>query len=183
MCGYIKTAFLGLISGKVKLDSTPADAVLDNGNFATLRKKARNTSPVPRSSYFGETIHMDIVSGPDILVSNVHYGLLFLDHFNRMTYLYPLQNLISDILKQLEAFFPHIGHYPTRLISDFDLKLIGGKAQQYINSLLIHVNTALAHHQNKNGLAEFHWQTMMVSMARNWLVSAELPVLCSTLHC
>ena len=67
MCGYIKTAFLGLISGKVKLDSTPADAVLDNGNFATLRKKARNTSPVPRSSYFGETIHMDIVSGPDIL--------------------------------------------------------------------------------------------------------------------
>jgi hypothetical protein len=36
------------------------------------------------------------------------------------------------------------------------------------------VNAVPSYHQDKNGLAERHWQTM-VSMARNWLASAELP--------
>lgn len=91
-----------------------------------------------------------------------------------MTYLYPLQNLTSDIPCQLEAFFAHIGSVPKRLISDFDLKLIGGKARDYLNQLFIYVNAAPAYRQDKNGLAERHWQTM-ISMARNWLASAELP--------
>jgi hypothetical protein len=55
---------------------------------------------------------MDIVFGPDISIGNIHYGLLFTDRFNRMTYIYPLQNLTSDIGKQLEAFFAHLGFYP-----------------------------------------------------------------------
>lgn len=74
----------------------------------------------------------------------------------------------------MEAFFAHIGVVPHCLISDFDMKLIGGKACEYLNSLLIHVNAApSSYHQDKNGLAERHWQTM-VSMARNWLASTEL---------
>jgi hypothetical protein len=60
------------------------------------------------------------------------------------------------------------------LNSDFDLKLIGGSARDYLNSLLIHINSAPPYRQDKNGLAERHWQTL-VSMARNWLASAELP--------
>jgi hypothetical protein len=47
--------------------------------------------------------------------------------------------------------------------------------------LKIHVNAALAYHQDKNGLVERHWQTL-VAMARNWLASAapsKLLVLCS----
>ena len=71
-----------------------------------------------------------------------------------MNYIYPLQNLTSKIPKQMEAFFAHIGRLPDRLISDFDLKLIGGKAREYLNSLLIHVNAAPAYHQDKNGLVE-----------------------------
>jgi hypothetical protein len=59
-----------------------------------------------------------------------------------MTYLYPLQNLTSDIPKQMQTFFAHIGSPLRHLISDFDLKLIGGKAREYLNSLLIHVNAA-----------------------------------------
>jgi hypothetical protein len=54
------------------------------------------------------------------------------------------------------------------------MKLIGGKAREFLNSLLVHVNAAPSYRQDKNGLAERHWQTM-VSMARNWLASAELP--------
>jgi hypothetical protein len=104
----------------------------------------------------------------------VHYGLLFTDRFSRMNYMYPLQNLTYDIKKQIEAFFAHIGSFPRCLITDFDLKLIGVKAREYLNSLLIHVNAAPAYRQDRNGLAERHWQTM-VMMARNWLASAELP--------
>jgi len=118
--------------------------------------------------------HIDIVFGPEVAIGNVHYGLLFTDRFSRMTYIYPLKNLTSDIKKQMETFFSHIGIIPKRIISDFDTKLIGGQAREYLNSLLIHVNVAPSHRQDKNGLAERHWQTM-ISMARNWLASAELP--------
>jgi hypothetical protein len=143
------------------------------GDLATVRKTARNTTPVPRPNGFGEVIYMDIVFGPDISLGNIHYGLLFTDRFSRMTYVYSLTNLTSDIRKQLEAFFAHLGFTPQCLVTDFDTKLIGGKARDYLNSLLIHVNAA-AHRQDKNGLAERHWQTL-VAMARNWLASSELP--------
>jgi hypothetical protein len=156
------------------LDSLPPDAVLDPGDFASIKKSARNTTPVSRPSSFGDVIHMDIVFGPEVSLGNVHYALLFTDRYSRMTYLYPLQNLTSDIRKQMESFFAHLGFVPKRVISDFDTKLIGGKAREYLNSLLIHVNAAPSHRQDRNGLAERHWQTM-TSMARNWLASAELP--------
>jgi hypothetical protein len=136
-----------------------------------MRKKDRNTIPVTRPLQFADVFHMDIVFGPEISIGNIHYGLLFTDRFSRMTYLYPLQNHTK---KKMETFFAHIGCVPKRLVSDFDTKLIGGQAREYLNSLLIHVNAAPSNRQDKNGLAECHWQTM-VSMARNWLASAELP--------
>ncbi len=167
--------FLGdLYQSTVTLDNTPADAVLDQGNFASIKKKHRNTTPVTRPQHFGDVMHIDIIFGPEVTVGNIHYGLLIVDRFSRMTYLQPLQNLTTDIQKQLETFFAHIGFIPRRIISDFDLKLIGGRARDYLNSMLVHVNAAPPHRQDKNGLAERHWQTL-VSMSRNWLASAELP--------
>jgi len=153
-----------LYQNTVNIDHTPADAVLDEGYFATLKKKDRNTTPVPCPSKFGAVFHVDIVFGPDISIGNIYYGILFTDRYSHMTYIYPLQNLKSDIQKQMEAFFAHIGIVPQRIISDFDLKLIGGSARDYLNSLLVHVNAAPAYRQDKNGLAKRHWQTM-VSMA------------------
>jgi hypothetical protein len=149
----------------IRLDSSPADAVLDAGNYATLCKKNRNTTPVKCPMSFGDVIHMDIVFGPEVSIGNIHYGLLFTDRYSPMTYINPLQNLTSDITHQMSAFFAHIGIVPKRLIIDFDLKLIGSKSREYLNSLLIHVNAAPSHHQDKNGLVERHWQTM-VCMAR-----------------
>jgi hypothetical protein len=52
--------------------------------------------------------------------------------------------------------------------------LIGGKARDYLNSLLIHINAAPSSRQDRNRLVERHWQTML-AMACNWLASAELP--------
>jgi hypothetical protein len=164
----IKRYLPQLYQNTIKIDSSPPDAVHDMGEFATLPKQPRNTAPVIRPTKFGDVIHMDIVFGPEVALGNVHYGLLFTDRHSRMTYMYPLQNLTTDIIRQLEAFFP------CRLISDFDTKLIGGKAREYMNSLKVHVNAAPLMRQDKNGLAERHWQTL-TAMARNWLVSAELP--------
>jgi hypothetical protein len=170
----IKQHLSTLYQDTISIDSLPPDAVMDLGDCATLRKSPRNTTPVPRPSTYGDVIHMDIVFGPDVSVGNIHYGLIFTDRYSRMTYIYPLQNLTFDIKKQLEAFFAHLGFSPKRLISDFDTKLIGGQAREYLNALKIHVNAAPAYRQDKNGLVERHWQTL-VAMARNWLASAELP--------
>jgi len=170
----LKKHFHTLYQPTVSLDHTPADAILDPGFYATLRKKDRNTTPVPRPLCFGDVVHLDIVFGPEISLGNIHYGLLCVDRFSRMTYLYPLQNLTGDIQRQLEQFFAHIGMVPKRIVTDFDTKLVGGLARTYLNSLLVHVNAAPPYRQDKNGLAERHWQTI-VSMARNWLASAELP--------
>jgi len=149
----------------IKLDSTPPDAILDAGDFATMRKKPRNTVPVPRSTYFGDVIHMDIIFGPEISIGNVHYGIIFTDRHSRMTYIYPLSNLTSEIPRQLQAFFAHIGQTPKRLITDFDLKLIGGKARDYLNGLLIQIKMVWPNDIGKT----------LTNMARNWLASAELP--------
>jgi hypothetical protein len=108
----LKRHFQTLYKNNVKLDSTPADAILDSSNLATMKKKDCNTTPVSRPLQFAYIMHMDIVFGPDIAIGNVHYGLLFTDRFSRMTYLYPLKNLTSDIKKQMEAFFAHIGCVP-----------------------------------------------------------------------
>jgi hypothetical protein len=90
------------------------------------------------------------VFGPKIALGNIRYGLLFTDRFSWMTCIYPLQNLTMDIPRQLNAFFAHLGMLPKWLISDFDTKLIDGKARDYLNSLHIHVNAAPAHRQGKN---------------------------------
>lgn len=140
----LKCHFHTLYQPSIKLGNTPADGVLDLGNLATMKKKPQSTTPVVHPLYFADVIHMDIFFGLEISVGNIHYGLLFTDQYSRMTYLYPLHNLTTDIPKQLKAFFTHISHPPTCLITDFDLKLIGGKAREFLNNKLIHCdNTSI----------------------------------------
>jgi len=170
----LKAHLPDLYQHTVSLDSLPPDAVLDQGDFSMLKKSARNTTPVPRPAKFGEVIHMDIIFGPDVVLGNVHYGVLFMDRFSHMTYIYPLQNLASDIPRQLDMFFARLRFSPKRLISDFDTKLIGGKAREFLNHLKFHIKVAPANRQDCNGLTVRHWQTM-TAMARNWLALAELP--------
>jgi hypothetical protein len=152
----LKRQFSTLYTNNVTIDATPMDAILDAGDLVTMRKKDRNTQPVSRPLHFGEIFHIDIVFGPEVSIGNIHYGLLFTDHFSRLMDIYPLQNLTTDIKKQMETFFAHIGIIPKRIISDFDTKLIGGQAREYLNSLLIHVNPAPSYRQDKNGLVERH---------------------------
>jgi len=108
----IKHHLHNLYQDTIKLDNLPCDAGLDTGAFATLPKSSRNTTLAPRPSLFGDVIHMGIVFGLEISIGNIHYGLLFVDRFSRMSYLYPLQNLTWDIRKQMDAFFAHLGFVP-----------------------------------------------------------------------
>ncbi|MFN9981695.1 MAG: hypothetical protein ACK53Y_17345, partial [bacterium] len=121
----LKRQLSTLYQDTIQLDQSPCDAILDPGDFATLQKTPRNTTPVPRPTSFGDIMHVDIVFGPEVALANVHYGLIVTDRFSRMTYMYPLQNLNQDIIKQLDNFFAQLGFVPRRLLTDFDLKLIG----------------------------------------------------------
>lgn len=150
----LKRNLSSLYQPTITLDHTPPDATLEPGYYATMRKKDRNTNPVPRPKRFEDVFHLDIVFGPEVSIGNVHHGLLCIDRYSYMTYMYPLQNLTSDIEKQLESLFAHLGMVPKRIITDFDLKLVGGSARHYLNSLLVHVNAAPSYRQDKNGLAE-----------------------------
>jgi len=80
----LKQHFSELYNPTVRLDNSPPDAVLDPGHFVSIRKSPRNTMPVPRSSYFGEVMHMDIVFGPEVADGDIHYGLLFSYRHSRM---------------------------------------------------------------------------------------------------
>ncbi len=81
----MKTHLATFYQNTVALDSSPPDAIHDPGDLCNVRKSHRNTTPVCRPPSFGDINHMDIVFGPDIALSNVHYGLLFTDRFSRMT--------------------------------------------------------------------------------------------------
>jgi len=61
-----------LYQDTIRIDNLPADAILDPGDYATLRKKNRSTIPVSRPSHFGAVIHMDIVFGPEVAIGNIH---------------------------------------------------------------------------------------------------------------
>jgi hypothetical protein len=60
---------------------------------------------------------MEILFGPDIAIGNIHYGILFTNWYSCMTYLYPLQNLTSDIGKQtgFTGFIQNV--WPCRCLS------------------------------------------------------------------
>jgi len=78
----IKSHLSDLYQDTVSLDSLPPDAVLDPGDFSTMKKSARKTTPVPRPNNFGDVMHMDIVFGPDVALGNIHYVLLFTDRYS-----------------------------------------------------------------------------------------------------
>jgi hypothetical protein len=78
----MKKHFNDLYLDSIKLDTLPPDAVFDIGDLATMHKKPRCTKPVPRPKCFIDTMHMDVIFGLEISVGNVHYGLLFTDHFS-----------------------------------------------------------------------------------------------------
>ena len=80
----------------------------------------------------------------------------------------------ADVCEALWKFFIDAGGFPKTLQTDFDTRLIGGKAAALLQSHGTRIRTAPTHHQDKNGLVKQKLQSL-TKMARSFLTTAKLP--------
>ena len=80
----------------------------------------------------------------------------------------------SDICEALWKFFIDAGGFRKTLQCDFDPKIIGGKAASLLQSHVTAICAAPPNRQDKNGLVERKWQSI-VNMARSFLTESQLP--------
>ena len=89
----------------INISDTGCDPFLSRGETATLPKKKRNTTPVPRPNQFGDIWHYDIVYGNGRAIGGFYYALLFVDRQSRFKLIEPLKNLDSkSIITALKSF-------------------------------------------------------------------------------
>ena len=74
----------------------------------------------------------------------------------------------TEIIAALEAFQESAGGTPKRFHSNFDKKLIGGRALKWIREQKSKIIAAPAGRQSSNGLVERTWRTI-VTMARAYI--------------
>ena len=79
----------------------------------------------------------------------------------------------TSITSALELFKADAGRLPHRFHSDFDRKLIGGNALQWILSNVSNIITAPDGHQSSNGLVERTWCTL-IQMERSFITEKKL---------
>ena len=80
----------------------------------------------------------------------------------------------ANVCEALWKYFIDAGGFPKTLQTDFDTRLIGGKAATLLRSHWTRIRAAQPHHQDKNGLVERKWQSL-TKMARSFLTAAKLP--------
>ena len=92
-----------------------------------------------------------------------------MDVATRYCWLYGMSSLSStSIVSALELFKADAGRPPHRFHSNFDSKLIGGNALQWILSNGSNIIAAPAERQSLNGLAELTWRNI-IQMAREFI--------------
>ena len=113
------------------------------GDFTTIPNPPRGKPNRKRRKYL-DKCHMDIVYGDSVGLHGYRYALLIVDVATRYSWIYGLTSLAGgSIVDALEMFRAEAGRLPRRFHSDFDKKLIGGKALRYIlqnNSRIIAAN-------------------------------------------
>ena len=105
----------------LNLDKNPS---LDPG--ASLRAAHRNKEKSPLPDNIGDVYHCDIGFGPTKAIGGVMYTLMFVDKKTRHKFVYPLQNLTSDILTQIKQFLIDVNGVCKAIRTDFDMKLNRG---------------------------------------------------------
>ena len=156
------------------LDREP---ILDLGEVATINKNRESNNSVPLPDLPFDTIHTDIVYGSQTALGGIRYALFIIDRKTWHKYCYPLKSLKSDLLTKIKLFCSQIGRRPRKFFTDFDHKLCGRKVLEFLqndpNDPYV-VETAPPSHQDKNGLSERNWQSIL-RMLRGWLASSLLP--------
>ena len=139
------------------------------------RKRGRRKRKGSRAAVPLEVVGCDIGFGDGVAVGGAKYVLLLVDQCTTQSFVYGMHGCAgSDICEALWKFFIDAGGFPKTLQCDFDPKFIGGKAASLLRSHGTHVRAAPPHRQDKNGLVERKWQSL-VEMARSFLTEARLP--------
>jgi transposase InsO family protein len=143
------------------------------GDFTTINKPNKG-KPITKHRKYLDKVHMDIVFGDCMSLGGFRYGLLLVDVATRYTWFYGMQALTSnEIINCLVQFQVAAGGVPKTFHSDFDKKLIGGKALRWINDSKSRIIASPSNRQSSNGLVERTWQTL-VRMARAYITDKQV---------
>eukprot|EP00956_Cyclotella_meneghiniana_P015761 scaffold24459_cov75-Cyclotella_meneghiniana.AAC.2 len=138
------------------------------GDYATINKPDKG-KPLTKSRKYLDKVHMDIVFGDCLGLGGYRYALLLVDVATRYCWVYGMQALTSnEIISCFEQFVTAAGDVPKCFHSDFDKKLIGGKALRWIQEHKSRVIASPSQRQSSNGLVERTWQTL-IRMARAYI--------------
>ena len=158
----------------ITITKSQAPPLSDEGFTATMRSRRRNTKPTTTKYNYSDVWHMDIGFGPTTAIGGIRYSLLLVDKATKYRRMYPLKNLTTSITRALKSFLTDVGTTPKLIRTDFDKKLIGSTAREYLESKHIKIQSAPPKRQHQNGLVERAWQSAVI-MSRNWMKSALLP--------
>ena len=156
------------------VSTSDKEPITDLGEVTTINKPKRNTNPLNLPEKFGDLIHMDILFGSGTSIGGYRYALFLVDRATRSKFVYPIRSLKNDILNTIKTFCSDIQMVPKAFKTDFDHKIMGKQVQYFIKSNNGTIESVPPNEQNKNGLCERNWRSVLV-MSRNWLASALLP--------
>jgi hypothetical protein len=158
-----------VIATLVKQGELPATL----GDYTTINKPDKGKTIKKHHRYL-DKVHMDIVFVDCLSLGNYRYALVLVDVATRYYWLYGMQALTSnEIISCLVQFQVAAGGIPKTFHSDFDQKLIGGKAIRWILESKSRIIAAPANRQSSNGLIEHTWQTI-VRMARAYITMKQV---------
>jgi hypothetical protein len=143
------------------------------GDFATINNPAKG-KPLTTPCKYLDKVHLDIVFGDCLALGGYRYALVLVDVATRYCWVFGMQALTSnEIISALNSFTSLAGMVPRCFHSDFDQKLIGGKARKWILESGSGIIAAPSNRQSSNGLVERSWQTM-VRMARAYITEKQV---------
>eukprot|EP00956_Cyclotella_meneghiniana_P020999 scaffold37679_cov76-Cyclotella_meneghiniana.AAC.13 len=143
------------------------------GDYATMNKPDKG-KPLTKPRKYLDKVHMDIVFGDCLSLGGYRYALLLVDVATRYCWIYGMQALTSnEIISCFEQFVSAAGDVPKCFHSDFDKKLIGGKALRWIQEHKSRIIASPSQRQSSNGLVERTWQTL-VRMARAYITEKQV---------
>jgi transposase InsO family protein len=143
------------------------------GDYTTINNPPKG-KPLKKRRKYLEKVHLDIVFGDCVALGGYRYALILVDAATRFTWVFGLTSLSSnDIIEALLAFRAAAGGLPKCFHSDFDKKLMGGRALRWILENKSNIKAAPARRQSSNGLVERTWQTM-VRMARSYITEKQV---------
>jgi hypothetical protein len=143
------------------------------GDFTTINNPPKG-KPLKKRRKYLEKVHLDIVFGDCVALGGYRYALILVDVATRFTWVFGLTSLSSmDIIVALLAFRAAAGGLPKCFHSDFDKKLMGGRALRWILDNNINIKAAPARRQSSNRLVERTWQTL-VRMARSYIMEKQV---------